>query len=60
MTTNDYSKMTDAELHFIARDAAKAANALDLVDDRAASKNLDRMLDAVSELRRRGYRPQGC
>ena len=58
MTSNDLRNLTDADLHCIARDAAKAADALDLVDERAANKNRDRMLDAVSELRRRGWRPE--
>ncbi len=48
---------TDAELHFIARDAAEAAHALDLVNETEANKHRDTMLEAVAELRRRGWRP---
>jgi len=54
---NDLSTKTDAELHHIARDAAAAARACDDHDERAAAKYLDQHLDAISELRRRGWRP---
>ena len=49
---------TDAELHYIARDAGKAAANLDKTDEAAACKYLDQMADALSELRRRGWRPE--
>lgn len=49
---------TDAELHYIIRDAARAAEACDKHDELAAGKYADQMLEAASELRRRGWRPE--
>jgi hypothetical protein len=53
MNPTDLANKTDAELRFIVQDAAAAAQAVDSHDEVAASKYLDQMLDAMSELRRR-------
>lgn len=57
MNPADLTNKTDAELHYIARDAAEAARACDKHDEIAAGRYLDAMADALTELRRRGWRP---
>jgi hypothetical protein len=54
---NDYRNKTEAELHYIIRDAGEAAQAMRGVDARAECKYLDQVNDAATELHRRrtGY-----
>ena len=48
-----YKTKTDAELRYIARDAAEASLAMRDVDPAAEAKYLDQMNDACTELHRR-------
>lgn len=50
---NDYRNKTNAELQFIIKDAAEAAEAMRGWNDQAECKYLDQMNDAVTELYRR-------
>lgn len=50
---NDYSKKSEAELLYIVRDAAEAAEAMRGVDMKAECKYLDQVNDASTELYRR-------
>ena len=55
MNTTDYRRKTDAELHYIMRDAAEAAAAMRDMDYVAECKYLDQLNDAASELYRRRH-----
>jgi hypothetical protein len=53
---NDYRKKTDAELHFIMKDAHEAAECMKGMDPAAECKYLDQVNDAATELYRRHVR----
>ena len=50
---NDYRNKTDAQLQFIIKDAAEAAEAMRGWNDPAECKYLDQVNDASTELHRR-------
>lgn len=50
---NQYSTKTEAELRFIIKDAAEAAEAMRGVSEQAEAKYLDQVNDASTELYRR-------
>jgi hypothetical protein len=50
---NDYRKKSDAELHYIMKDAAEAAECMKGMDPKAEAKYLDQVNDAATELYRR-------
>ena len=53
---NDYRNKTDAELHYIAQDAAEAARAMRGWNPQAEAKYLDQVNDACTEMHRRRNR----
>jgi hypothetical protein len=53
MLTTRYSHKTDAELHYIMRDAKEAADAMRGHSPEAECKYLDQLNDAATELYRR-------
>jgi hypothetical protein len=53
---NDYRTKTDAELQYIAKDAAEAAKCMQGFDTKAEAKYLDQVNDACTEMHRRRQR----
>jgi hypothetical protein len=53
MPINDYSKKTEAELRYIAKDAGEAARAMRGVSETAECKYLDQVNDACTEMYKR-------